>query len=151
MERLIIKQGIIMAVDVFQTLFGGFVASLAWFFIGGFLYMNPFVAKIYKNAEKEPGLKKWASTPKYIGLQYIGILAQCLLWAFVFVLIKSALPEEVLMKGIVFGLILVAVKIFPRFYDMWIQSAYPNKLLAVEFVNGIIGSFVISITFAYII
>ena len=54
-------------------------------------------------------------------------------------------------KGIVFAFILIALKIFPRFFDMWIQSTYPNKLLAVEFVNGTIGSFVIGLVFAYVI
>ncbi len=113
--------------------------------------MNPFVAKIYKDAENSPALKKWPSVPKYIGLQYVGILAQCLLWAFVFALAKTALPDGVLIKSFIFGLILIAVKIFPRFFDMWIQSTYPNKLLAVEFVNGTIGSFVIGVVFAYVI
>lgn len=140
-----------MTTDVFRTLLGGFVASVAWFVVGGALYMNPFTAKIYKDAEGSPGLKKWPSVPKYIGLQYVGILAQCLLWAFVFTLVRSALPEGVLVKGIMFGLIIVAVKIFPRFVDMWIQSTYPNKLLAVEFVNGTIGGFIIGLVFTYVI
>lgn len=140
-----------MTIDIFQIVLGCFVASIAWFIVGGVLYMNPFVAKIYKNAEDSPALKKWPSIPKYVGLQYAGILAQCLLWAFVFALIKPILPEGLLIKGFVFGLILVAVKIFPRFFDMWIQSTYPNKLLAVEFVNGTIGSFIIGVVFAYII
>ncbi len=113
--------------------------------------MNPFVAKIYKDAQGLPGVKKWLNVPKYLSLQYAGILVQCLLWAFVFALIKSTLSEEVLIKGLVFGLVLVAIKIIPRFFDMWIQSTYPNKLLAVEIINGTIGSFVIGIVFAYII
>jgi len=140
-----------MTIDVLQIILGGFVASIVWFVFGGALYMNPFVAKIYKDAENSPALKKWPSVQKYISLQYVGILVQCLLWAFVFALVKLALPEGILTKGIVFGFILVAVKIFPRFFDMWIQSTYPNKLLAVEFVNGTIGSFVIGVVFAYVI
>jgi len=140
-----------MTIDMMQTILGGFIASVVWFVVGGILYMNPFVAKIYKGAENSPALKKWPSVPKYIGLQYVGILAQCLLWAFVFVLVKPALPDGILMKSLIFGLILIAVKIFPRFFDMWIQSTYSNKLLAVEFVNGTIGSFVIGVVFSYVI
>jgi len=140
-----------MTIDIIQTISGGFVASIVWFIVGGALYMNPFVAKIYKGAENSPALKKWPSVPKYIGLQYVGILAQCLLFAFVFALVKPVLPDGVLMKSLIFGLILIAVKIFPRFFDMWIQSTYPNRLLAVEFVNGTIGSFVIGLVFAYVI
>jgi len=140
-----------MQIDILQTIWGGFVASIVWFIVGGALYMNPFVAKIYKDAENSPALKKWSSVPRYLGLQYVGILAQCLLWAFVFALAKPVLPDGVLVKGLIFGLILIAVKIFPRFFDMWIQSTYPNKLLAIEFVNGTIGSFVIGLVFAYVI
>ena len=110
-----------------------------------------FVAKIYKDAQKSPGLKKWTNVPKYLSYQFYGILAQCLLWAFVFAFIKSALPGEIILKGITFGLILVAVKIFPRFVDMWTQSTYPDKLLAIEFVNGTIGSFIIGVVLAYFI
>ena len=140
-----------MTIRIFQTISGGLVASIAWFIVGGALYGNPLVAKIYKDAGNSPALKKWPSTPKYIGLQYVGILAQCLLWAFVFALVKSALPEPLLIKGLVFGVILIAIKIFSRFYDMWIQSTYPNNLLAIEFINGSIGSLLIGVIFAYII
>lgn len=140
-----------MTVDASQAVLGGLVASVVWFVIGGALYMNPVVAKLYKRAEDSAALKKWASVPKYVGLQYIGILAQCLLWAFVYAVVAPVLPEMLLTKGLVFGFILVALKVFPRLFDMWIQSTYPNKLLGVEFVNGIIGSLVVGVVFAYVI
>jgi len=69
-----------MTIDILQTILGGFVASIVWFIVGGALCMNPFVAKMYKGTENSPALKKWPSVPKYIGLQYVGILAQSLLW-----------------------------------------------------------------------
>jgi hypothetical protein len=140
-----------METGFLQIILAGFLASVVWFIIGGALYMNPFVAEIYKKAKDSPGLKKWPSVPKYLALQYVGILIQCLLWAFVFALVKSVLPEAVWMKVFVFGLILLAVKIIPRFFDMWIQSTYPNKLLVVEFINGTIGSFIIAAVFVYAI
>lgn len=140
-----------MAFDLLEIILGGFAASIAWFFVGGILYMNPFVSKMYRNAEDSPALKKWQNIPQYLGLQYLGILIQCILWAFVYAVVQPVLPGGFLMKGIVFGLILVAIKIFPRFFDMWIQSTYPKTLLAVEFVNGTIGSFVIGLILAYVL
>ncbi|MFH1260056.1 MAG: DUF1761 family protein [Elusimicrobiota bacterium] len=137
--------------NYFQIFFGGFIASLAWFLAGSALYLNPLVARIYKNAENSPGLKRWSNIPKYIALQYVGIAVQCLLWAFVFALVKPALPEKLMIRGLLFGLILLLLKIVPRFIDMWIQSTYPNKLLFVEFVNGTIGSFIIGVALAYTI
>jgi len=134
-----------------QILFAGFIASLVWFFIGGILYTNPIVAKIYKAAEVSPGLKKWASIPKYLFLQYVGILIQCLLWAIVFSFIRPVLPADALSAGVTFGLILVALIMIPRLYDMWIQSTYPNNLLVIEFINGTIGGLVIGVTLGYLI
>ena len=65
-----------MSIDFLQVFLSGIIASIAWFVLGGALYMNPFVAKIYKEAESSPGLKKWTNVPQYVGLQYIGILIQ---------------------------------------------------------------------------
>lgn len=137
---------------VTNAILGAVVASVVWFIIGGGLYMNPWVAKMYKEAERSsPALKKWQSIPKYLGFQFLGILAQCLLWAFIFSFIKPILPDGVLQQAALFWLILAAVKLFPRFVDMWIQTTYPNKLLAVEFINGAIGSFIIALVFAFIV
>ncbi len=134
-----------------QTLTAGFIASLIWFFIGGILYTNPIVARIYKAAEVSPGLKKWASIPKYLFLQYVGILIQCLLWAVVFAFIRPVLLTDALSAGLTFGLILVALKMIPRLYDMWIQSTYPNNLLIIEFINGTIGGVVIGVTLGWLV
>jgi hypothetical protein len=60
-------------------------------------------------------------------------------------MIKPALPGSLVANTFVFGVILIALRIFPRLADMWIQTSYPEKLLTVEFVNGIIGSFIIAL------
>lgn len=135
-----------------QVVWGGFVASIVWFIVGGALYMNPVIAGIYKKYEDLPVMKRWPDVAKYLGTMYLGgCLVQCLLAAFVFALVKSALPGGMFLQGIIFGLALIAIKIFTRFFDMWIQTTYPNKLLAIEFVNGSIGSMVIALVFAYMI
>ncbi len=140
-----------MTIDVFRTIIGGVVASVAWFVIGGALYMNPLTDKIYKSADNS-AVKEWPNLPKYLGLMFAGgALAQYILWAFVFALVKPALPGGTLLQGVVFGLVLIAVKIFPRFFDMWIQTTYPNKKLVIEFINGSIGSFVGGVIFAHVI
>jgi hypothetical protein len=113
--------------------------------------MNPPVARIYKNAESSPGLKKWIRVQRYLGFHYFNSLVQCLLGAFVFALMKPVLPEGLLIKGFIFGLVLIALKIVPRFLDMWIQSTYPNKLLGIELVIGSIISVVIGVVYAYLI
>jgi len=135
-----------MTIDMSQSILGGFLASIVWFIVGGALYMNPLVARIYKNFENSPGFKKWNNTKKYLVNMYVfGILIQCLLFAFVYSFVKSILPGTLILNMLYFGLILMAVKIFPRLFDMWMQSTYPNKLLLIEFINGTIGSFILKV------
>ena len=141
-----------MTIDILQTFLGGLAAAVVWFIFGGALYMNPFVAKIYKKSENLPGFKKWKNTKKYLLNMFLfGMLVQCLIFALVYAFIKSILPGSLVLNTLFFGLILVAVKIFPRLFDMWLQSTYPNKLLLIELINGAIGSFVIAFVLTLII
>lgn len=138
-----------MTSTIFQTIVAGFIASVAWFIVGGALYKNSWVDRIYKKFGQAPGLKQWSSTGKYLVNMYIfGILLQCLLFAFVYAFIQPVFPGSVLGNTLFFGMIVLAVKILPRLFDMWIQSTYPDKLLVVEFVNGALGGFIIAFVFA---
>jgi len=134
-----------------KLLLAGLAASLVWFVIGGGLYMNPWIAKIYKDAKSSPGFKKWESIPQYLGAMFLVMLIPNILWALVYSFIKPVLPQDLIAAASIFALILIAIKIIPRLFDMWIQSTYPNRLLLIELVNGSIGSLVIGIVFAYLI
>jgi hypothetical protein len=140
-----------MTSNYITILLGGLVASIVWFVIGGVLYQNPYVAKLYKEEENSQGLRKWTNIPKYLFLQYLGILIQCVLWAFIYAFIKPILSEELLRGVIILGILLMMIKVIPRFIDMWIQSTYPIILLFVEFINGTIGCFIIGLVFFLII
>jgi len=116
----------------------GFLLSIAWFIAGGILYMNPPVANIYRKYEDHPGMKKWDNPIKYLVTMYLlGVLIPCMIFSFVFYFLS---PIGILP----FGLILVGVRIIPRLIDMWIQTSYPNKILAIELINGTILSFLAS-------
>lgn len=121
--------------NVLHALFAGCILSIAWFIAGGILYMNPLVAKVYKKFEDHPAMKKWDNQKKYLAYMYfIGALIPSVIFSFIY---ESISPISVLH----FGLILVGIRIIPRFFDMWIQSSYPNKLLFIEIINGIVLSF----------
>jgi len=134
-----------------RTILGILAASAVWFIAGGILYMNPIIKKLYKKAEDSSGVKKWSSTPKYLFIMYLGLLAQCILFSIVFLALRPQLPADPVFEGIAFGFVLLFVKNFPKFFDTWIQTTYPKKLLAVEIVNGTISGIIIGLTFAYII
>lgn len=138
-----------MILNIWQVLGATGIASIVWFILGGALYMNPVIRRIYDQFDSSPVMKRWPSVPQYLGVMFLGAcLAQCFLAALAFVLVKPALPDSILGTVVVFGFILIGIKIFTRFFDMWIQTTYPPKLLAIEFVNGSIGSLVLAIVFA---
>jgi len=45
--------------------------------------------------------------------------------------------------ALVLGGLFAGIRVYPRFWNMWIQSSYPNRLLVVELVNGTISTLVI--------
>ena len=141
-----------MTIDLLQGIIGGFAASIVWFFIGAVVYMNPVVAKIYKTFENDPSVKNRKDVKSFIINTFVfSILIQCFIFAFIYLFIKEILPGTLLLNSLFFGIILVAVKIIPRFFDMWVQSKYPTTLLSIEVINGTIGSFVIAFIFALLI
>jgi hypothetical protein len=141
-----------MAINILQSLIGGVTAAVVWFFIGAVVYMNPFIAKWYKKYEEDPSVKNRKDIKSFlINTLVFSILIQCIIFAFAYQYIETLLPETLLLNGLYFGIILVGVKIIPRFLDMWVQSKYPPVLLTIELINGAIGSFVIAFVFALVL
>jgi hypothetical protein len=141
-----------MTIDIIQGLFGGVAATVVWFIVGAVVYMNPVVARIYKNYEADPSVKNRKDVKSFIINTFVfSVLIQCFIFAFVYLYIKPILPGTLLLNTIYFGGILVALKIIPRFFDMWVQSKYPMTLLNIELINGTIGSFVIALVFVIIL
>ena len=138
--------------NIINIIWASLIASVAWFLVGGLLYMNPLTAKIYKSYENAPGFKKWKSTKKYLLNMFVfGNLLQIILFAFVYSFIEPVLNDTLLMNALNFAIILIFVKIIPRLIDMFMQSTYPNKLLLIEVINGSIGSIITALIFVWII
>lgn len=128
--------------DYWQIIIAGFLASLVWFILGSVLYVNPWITKIYKKHENSPGFKAWKNQPKYIITMYfVGALIPCLILAFVYSFISPAFTGSLILKTLCLGLIIAGVRMIPRFFDMWMQTTYPDTLLTIEIVNGTILSF----------
>jgi small-conductance mechanosensitive channel len=141
-----------MSLDLLSGITAGIAATIVWFIIGAVVYMNPFVAKIYKKYENDPSVKNRKDVKTFIINTFVfSVLIQCFLFAFVYLYIKDVLPGTLILNTFYFGLILIVVKIIPRLFDMYVQSKYPNTLLIIELINGAIGSFVIAFVFAFII
>jgi len=141
-----------MTIDIVSGLIGGIAATLAWFIVGAVVYMNPFVDKIYKKYEDNPSVKNRKDMKTFILNTFVfSVFIQCFIFSFVYLYIQPILPGIVLLNALYFGLLLILVKIIPRFFDMYVQSQYPTPLLFLEIINGAIGSFIIAFVFAILL
>ncbi|MBK7844322.1 MAG: hypothetical protein IPJ71_11595 [Bdellovibrionales bacterium] len=129
-----------------HTLLWGTIVGLIHFVIMGILYGNPMVDKIYKTAQQtEPGVRKWLSQKKYLITQFLGTQVEVYILTFAFFLFKPFVIGS-LADAVLISLLFAAIRVYPRFWNMWIQSTYPSRLLKIEVVNGIISTMTIIIT-----
>ena len=123
----------------------GTLAGIVHFILIGILYGNPLVERISAKAEKEsPAVKKWTSQPKYFLIQFLGTQVEVYILTLAFVWIRPLIALPPWEGWIVLGLLFSAIRIYPRFWNMWVQSTYPFRLLVVEFVNGTLGTLAIT-------
>ena len=127
------------------------IASVAWFIAAAILFFNPITDKVYRSEEKHAAVRALPQSPKTIGMILVAIIIQSALWAFVYTLIAPALPGDKMGKWLLFGFILVLTKIIPRDTDRLLLTTYPKKRMTIEFVIGIICSFVVGIVFGYLL
>jgi hypothetical protein len=122
-------------------LFWGAVVGAAHFMLTGLLYGNPVVDRVYAQAmASEPGVRRWDSKPRYLVTQLAGTQLEIYLLMLGFWVVRPGIPISGLGGALVLGLLLGLLRVYPRFWNMWIQSTYPRRLLAIEIVNGLLGS-----------
>lgn len=127
-----------------NILMWGTVIGLIHFIVIGLLYGNPVVDKIYSDAqESEPGVKKWDSKPKYLITQFLGTQVEVFILTAGYFWLTSFFEDMSLTSSVLIAFLFSGIRVYPRFWNMWIQSTYPNKLLGIEFINGILSTFVI--------
>ncbi|MCD4813206.1 hypothetical protein K8S19_05890 [bacterium] len=129
---------------IISILFWGLVAGLIHFIVVGGLYQNSVVAGIYKSLENHPGMKQWPDIRCYLSRMFLGTQVEIYIFAAAYVYLRQFFPApEGWMTALTLAGIFAAIRIYPRSFAMWIQSSYPAKLIAIETVNGTLGTFVI--------
>lgn len=124
----------------------GFVIGVIHFAIVGALYRNPWVARLYRAAEGHPGVKAWPDKKRYVLSMFLGTQVEVFILTGAYLYLRQLFAEPgSLPTALALGGMLAAVRVYPRGFNMWIQSSYPNALLAVELVNGTLGTLVIVI------
>lgn len=127
-----------------SVLLWGTVVGIIHFVVVGLLYGNPVVGRLYQTAmEDEPGVKRWDSQPRYLVAMFLGTQVEVYILAIAFLWLRPLVPTPGIAGALLLGAVLTGVRVYPRFWNMWIQSTYPNRLLAIEVVNGVIGTLII--------
>lgn len=126
------------------------ISSLVWFILAAILFFNPIIDKVYSSEEHLPAVKALPKNAKTIGNIYLAVLLQCILWVLVYGGIKACLPISIMGKTLAFGTILVFLKMIPRDIDRLLLTTYPKKRMFIEFLIGVICSYTVALTFAYL-
>jgi hypothetical protein len=120
------------------------IAGVVHFFFIALAYGNPIVDRISAKAEAgSPAVKQWRSKPGYFVTQFFGTQVEVTILAVGFVWLRPLVQLPGYGGGLLLGFLFAALRVYPRFWNMWIQTTYPNRLLAVEVVNGTLGTLVI--------
>lgn len=128
-----------------SILIWGTCAGLVHFIVTGLLYGNPWVDKMYANAvAASPAVRRWPSRPRYLATQFLGTQIEVYIIAAGYFWLRPLVPLSGFGTAALLGFLFAALRVYPRFWNMWIQSTYPRQLLAVELVNGAIGTFAIA-------
>lgn len=91
-------------------------------------------------------MRTWPSKPRYLVTQFLGTQIEVYILAIGFAWLYDLLSVHGLAGATALAVFFAALRVYPRFWNMWIQSTYPVRLLVVEVVNGIIGTCVVVLT-----
>jgi hypothetical protein len=131
---------------IWHVFFYGLVIGVIHYILIGILYMNPLVDGMYKKAqEANPSVRIRTSASNYLTKQFIGTQVEIWIITASYFYLRQYLPFTALEAGLILGLIFGGIRIYERFWNTYIQTNYPAPLLVIEFINGMIGTFIITI------
>jgi hypothetical protein len=124
----------------------GAAAGIVHFVFIAIAYGNPIVDRISARAEAEsPAVRQWGSKPRYFVTQFFGTQVEVYILTFGFVWLRPRVDVQGYAGALLLGGLFAAIRVYPRFWNMWVQTTYPRRLLAVEVVNGTLGTLVIAL------
>ena len=128
-----------------SVLLWGAAAGVVHFVVIAFLYANPLTDRLSRGLEEGPAVKQWPSKPKYFLTQFLGTQIEVYILTLGFLWLRPFIGIPGFSGAFLLGGLLAATRVYPRFWNMWIQTNYPNRLLAIEVVNGTAGTLVVAL------
>jgi hypothetical protein len=128
-----------------RILLWGAAAGLVHFVVIAVLYANPITDKLSRDLEAGPAVKQWPSKPRYFLTQFLGTQVEVYILTTGFLWLRPSIAEAGYGGALLLGALLTATRVYPRFWNMWIQTTYPNRLLAIEVINGSVGTLAIAV------
>ena len=126
------------------VLLWGALAGLVHFVVIAALYANPITDRLSRDLEQGPAVKSWPSKPRYFVTQFLGTQVEVFILTAGFLWFRPLIGIPGYAGALAIGGLLAATRVYPRFWNMWIQTTYPNRLLAIEVVNGTLGTLAIA-------
>src|ERR1041384_346774 len=114
-----------------SVLLWGAAAGAVHFVIIALLYANPFIDRLSRGLEQGPAVKQWPSKPRYFLTQFLGTQVEVYILTTAFLWLRPRLDVPGVAGALMLGGLLAATRVYPRFWNMWIQTTYPNRLLAI--------------------
>jgi hypothetical protein len=127
-----------------KILVWGAAAGVAHFVVIAILYGNPLVDAYCREANKHVSVKQWPSQVQYFVRQFFGTQVEVYIMTIAFFWIRPATSAPGYLGALEVGALLAALRVYPRFWNMWIQTTFPNRLLLCEVINGTLGTLFIA-------
>ena len=112
------------------------------------IWMNPYINNISLQFVDNPavkpyeyfnGLQNWMLIRTIYNVVFLAVLVK------LFVMFYNNIPGSGWKKGVAFGLIISLIKAVPEAINKWTLIVYPNELILLQLINGIIGLVVFGI------
>jgi hypothetical protein len=117
----------------------GALAGLAHFVLVALLYGNPLVDAYSAEANKHASVKQWPTPVSYFVRQFFGTQVEVYIMTVAFFWLCPATSAPGYLGALEIGALIAALRVYPRFWKMWIQTTFPGRLLLVEVINGTLG------------
>lgn len=129
-------------IDGKKAVIWGFVAIALQMGVYYAIWMNPYVNDISLQFADHPtvkpydyfgGLDNWMQMRTLYNIVILAILIK------LFLIFYTNIPGNGWQKGLWFGLMLGVIKVIPSAFNTWTLVVYPDELITLQLINGVIG------------